>query len=41
MVTTPGGTTAAAIEHMDANHAQDVIARAISMATQRSRELGQ
>jgi len=40
MVTTPGGTTEAAIGHMEKNHVRKTIVEAISMATQRSRELG-
>jgi len=40
MVTTPGGTTEAAVQHMDANRTKEVIADAISKATARSRELG-
>ncbi len=41
MVTTPGGTTEAALKHMDANSVSKTIAEAIGKATQRSRELGQ
>lgn len=40
MVTTPGGTTEAAITHMDGNNVSQCIAEAIGKATARSRELG-
>ena len=40
-VTSPGGTTQAAIEHLEKHHAADVIADAIQAAAQRSIELGQ
>ena len=39
-VTSPGGTTEAAIRHMDANATTQVIINAIKAAEQRSRELG-
>jgi pyrroline-5-carboxylate reductase len=41
MVTTPGGTTAAAVDHLDEHKVRETIAAAISAATARSRELGQ
>ena len=40
MVTTPGGTTAAAVSHLDECKVRESIADAISAATARSRELG-
>jgi pyrroline-5-carboxylate reductase len=40
MVTTPGGTTEAAVNHLDAREVRESIAAAISAATARSRELG-
>ncbi len=40
MVTTPGGTTEAAVKHMNANRVHGIIAEAISRATERCRELG-
>jgi pyrroline-5-carboxylate reductase len=40
MVTTPGGTTAAAIAHMEKHSVKKIIAEAIGMAAKRSRELG-
>ena len=40
MVTTPGGTTEAALKHMESENVHNAIAEAISRATQRSRELG-
>ncbi len=40
-VTTPGGTTQAAIETMDAGHVKETLVNAIRAAAQRSRELGQ
>ena len=40
MVTTPGGTTAAAVDHLDECKVRESIADAISAATARSRELG-
>lgn len=39
-VTSPGGTTEAAIRHLDGNKTQDVIVNAIKAAQQRSIELG-
>ena len=41
MVTTPGGTNAAAVDHLDEHKVRETIAAAISAATARSRELGQ
>lgn len=40
-VTSPGGTTQAAIEHMHANNVDSHIANAIAKAAKRSKELGQ
>ena len=40
MVTTPGGTTQAAITHMEKHAVRRIIVEAISKATMRSRELG-
>lgn len=40
MVTTPGGTTEAAVTHLDAHHVRELVAEAIGRATARSRELG-
>lgn len=40
MVTTPGGTTEAAVNHLDERQVRESIAAAISAATARSRELG-
>lgn len=40
MVTTPGGTTEAAVNLLDERKVRDSIAEAISRATERSRELG-
>jgi pyrroline-5-carboxylate reductase len=40
-VTSPGGTTAAAIAHLDDHHTTDIIVNAIKAAHQRSLELGQ
>lgn len=40
-VTSPGGTTAAAIETFEAGGLLDLVARAVSAATTRGRELGQ
>jgi pyrroline-5-carboxylate reductase len=40
-VTSPGGTTQAAVEHMESHDVRRHIAQAISRAAQRSRELGQ
>lgn len=40
MVTTPGGTTEAAVNHLDEREVRECIAAAISAATARSRELG-
>lgn len=39
-VTSPGGTTEVAIEHLDGNATTDVIVNAIKAAAKRSRELG-
>jgi pyrroline-5-carboxylate reductase len=39
-VTSPGGTTEAAIKHMDGNKTTEVIVNAVKAAHQRSRELG-
>lgn len=39
-VTSPGGTTEAAIRHMDDNRVRDVIVAALAAAERRSRELG-
>ena len=39
-VTSPGGTTAAALASFERDHLVDVVARAIAAATQRSIELG-
>lgn len=40
MVTTPGGTTEAALNHMNENRVHEIIAEAVSRATRRCRELG-
>ena len=37
----PGGTTEAAIKHLDGNKSTDVIINAIKAAEKRSKELGQ
>jgi pyrroline-5-carboxylate reductase len=39
-VTSPGGTTQAAIEHLQAHHVDTLLRDAIGKAAQRSRELG-
>lgn len=39
-VTSPGGTTEAAVHHMDSNHLADTLVDAIAAAERRSRELG-
>ena len=39
-VTSPGGTTQAAIEHMESKHVDEFIQSAITAAARRSRELG-
>jgi len=39
-VTSPGGTTQAAIEHMESHHVRDTIIKAIHKACARSKELG-
>jgi pyrroline-5-carboxylate reductase len=39
-VTSPGGTTQAAIEHMQGKHLDDIISGAIAAAAKRSKELG-
>ena len=39
-VTSPGGTTEAAIKHLDANKTKEVFINAIKAAEQRSKELG-
>jgi pyrroline-5-carboxylate reductase len=40
-VTSPGGTTEAAIKHLDGNKSTDVVINAIKAAEKRSKELGQ
>ncbi len=40
-VTSPGGTTEAAIKHLEASHAGDTIVAAVKAAADRSRELGE
>ena len=39
-VTSPGGTTQAAITHLEENHMGDIIGAAITAAAKRSKELG-